>query len=219
MKQKTKALLFDLDGTLLDTAPEFTVCLNTLLKEEGLPSITVEALRSRVSYGAKGMVEFGFNMREDHAAFSSLKERFLSLYAANLGQHTVLFPGIAALIGAIEQQKLVWGIVTNKFKNFTFPLVDLFPVLKNTAIVIAGDTLPTQKPDPAPLLLACQTLQISPEDCWYIGDAKTDVEASKRAGMRSAVAQYGYIPPGDDPRHWQADAYIQTSADIANLIV
>lgn len=213
-----EAMLFDLDGTLLDTAPEFTHCLNLLLAEEGMPAVTEEGVRSTVSYGAKGMVEFGFQIDETNPRFQSLKDRFLALYAKEIGFQTHFFPGIVNLLERLQALTLPWGIVTNKPACFTFPLLEKFSLLSKAGSVVAGDTLNTQKPDPAPLLLACQQLAVSPKNCWYIGDAKTDQEASHRAGMRCVIANYGYIPQSEDPLTWQADHYATTPADIEKLL-
>ncbi|HRE32054.1 MAG TPA: HAD-IA family hydrolase [Candidatus Berkiella sp.] len=213
-----EAILFDLDGTLLDTAPEFTHCLNVLLAQEGLPSVIESQVRSTVSYGAKGMIEFGFKVTEQNPCFTDLKNRFLALYAKEIGFHTHFFPGIVKLLARLQALCLPWGIVTNKPACFTFPLLEKFSPLTNAGCVVAGDTLSTQKPDPAPLLLACQKLAVSPKNCWYIGDAKTDQEASHRAGMRCAIASYGYIPPAENALSWQADHYLAHASEIEMLL-
>lgn len=219
MAAPIEAILFDLDGTLLDTAPEFTHCLNLLLAAEGMPAVTEANTRSTVSHGAKGMIEFAFQIDETHAHFLSLKNRFLALYAKEIGFQTHFFPGIVNLLERLQAFALPWAIVTNKPACFTFPLLEKFTPLSKAGSVVAGDTLSTQKPDPAPLLFACQQLAVDPKNCWYIGDAKTDQEASHRAGMRCMIANYGYIPPAEDPLSWQADYYATTPADIAKLLL
>lgn len=208
------AILFDLDGTLLDTAPEFAHCMNTMLAEARLIPITVEALRPAVSFGAVGMLELGFGLSRDDDAFADLKKRFLDLYHAGLGSLTQYFPGIEAVLAHLAQANLPWGIVTNKPTCFTLPLVKQFPALARAACVISGDTLATQKPHPGTILHACAQLQVLPQHCWYIGDAKTDVEASHAAGMRCAVAEYGYIPPHENVQHWGADVLLQNASSI-----
>ncbi|MCS5712028.1 HAD-IA family hydrolase [Candidatus Berkiella aquae] len=213
-----EAILFDLDGTLLDTAPEFTHCLNVLLAQEGLPSVIESHVRSTVSYGAKGMIEFGFNITEHDPRFTDLKNRFLALYAKEIGFQTHFFPGIVKLLARLQTLCLPWGIVTNKPACFTFALLEKFSPLAKAGCVIAGDTLSTQKPDPAPLLLACQQLAVSPKNCWYIGDAKTDQEASHSAGMRCAIANYGYIPPSENALNWHADHYLAHASEIEMLL-
>lgn len=218
MSFPVKGLFFDLDGTLLDTAPEFTACLNLVLAEEGKSPLTVEALRSYVSEGAKGMVEFGFQITEENPTFLRLKQRFLDLYAKTLGQQTRPFPGILTLIAKLIDLQMPWGIVTNKPSRFAFPLLEHFALFKNTPVVIAGDTLCVQKPSPLPLLKACEHFDVSPQACWYVGDAKTDVIASKAAGFRAAIVKYGYIPPDTDPLDWQADKYFESSEEMQSLL-
>lgn len=218
MKTNVEAILFDLDGTLLDTAPEFTHCLNLLLIEAGMPTVSEASLRSAVSYGAKGMVEFGFKITEFDERYQNIKDRFLALYAKEIGSLTHFFPGIVNLLKHLQAQGLPWGIVTNKPACFTFPLLEKFAPLKKAGCVVAGDTLKTQKPDPAPLLHACQQLRVNPKNCWYVGDAKTDQEASHHAGMRCAIAHYGYIPPSENALNWRADCDVFTPNEIEKLL-
>jgi len=213
-----KAVLFDLDGTLLDTAPEFAYCLNHLLQEEGKSPVVLAELREFVSFGAKGMVGFAFKLSEQDPAFNDLKERFLALYYQNTGFQSQLFPGVSTLLQQITDKEIPWGIVTNKQQVYTTRLIEKFKPLQAALCVVAGDTLSVNKPDPAPLLHACQTLKVKPEKCWYIGDAKTDVEASKSAKMRCGVAQYGYIPRHEDAKHWQADYYLEKISDIEHFL-
>jgi 2-phosphoglycolate phosphatase len=218
MRTKVEAILFDLDGTLLDTAPEFTHCLNLLLAEADMPTVTVAELRSSVSYGAKGMVEFGFKITELDERYQNIKDRFLALYAKEIGSKTHFFPGIVNLLERLQALGLPWGIVTNKPACFTFPLLEKFAPLSFASCVVAGDTLKTQKPDPAPLLHACQQMSVNPKHCWYVGDAKTDQEASHQAGMRCAIAHYGYIPPTENALDWQADCNVFTPNEIEKLL-
>jgi N-acetyl-D-muramate 6-phosphate phosphatase len=217
MSTPATAILFDLDGTLLDTAPEFTYCLNILLQQENRQTVTVNQLRSIVSFGANGMLQFGFGMTEKDPSYAKLKQQFLDLYMKNIGTQTEFFPGVSNLIQTIESKKIQWGIVTNKPKVFTFALLEKFKLLKLARCVVAGDTLPHQKPDPAPLLFACQTLKVLPQNCWYVGDAKTDAQASQSAGMPCAIASYGYIPQDENPKEWQAQQYLSIADDIAKL--
>ncbi|MGE3319133.1 MAG: HAD-IA family hydrolase [Candidatus Berkiella sp.] len=219
MSAPIEAILFDLDGTLLDTAPEFTHCLNLLLNQAGLPTVSEAALRSSVSYGAKGMVEFGFNITELDERFQAIKEQFLALYAIGIGSKTHFFPGIVNLLERLTMLGLPWGIVTNKPTRFTLPLIEKFAPLQQASCVVSGDTLKTQKPDPAPLLHACQQLAVNPEHCWYVGDAKTDQEASHQAGMRCAIAHYGYIPPTENALAWQADFDAFAPNEIEKLLM
>lgn len=215
---RANAFLFDLDGTLLDTAPEFVYCLNTLLQENNKPLITLEALRPFVSHGTNAMIEFGFQLSRSSALFADLKARFLSLYAKDIGFQTQIFPGIVETITLLEEKKAPWGIVTNKHAAFTDPLVQKFSLFNQARCLISGDTLTVSKPHPAPLLLACEQLGVAPADCWYIGDAQSDVQASHAANMRCAVAKYGYIPLDQNPLDWQANYYLAHANEIALLM-
>ena len=213
------AFLFDLDGTLLDTAPDFEYCLNQLLHEQKKPPIVLTSLREKVSFGAKGMLEFGLGLSECHPNFSFFHQKFLALYQTCLGQRTTFFPGVLTILQRLEETGLRWGIVTNKPTRFTHALLEKFPFLQKADCVVCGDSLSVQKPHAAPLLHACQQLAILPAHCWYVGDAKTDLEASRAAGMRCAIANYGYIPQAEDPSHWQADYYLPNIEALTALLV
>lgn len=215
---KSSAVLFDLDGTLLDTAPEFVYCLNALLQQEGRSSISLENIRHLISFGAKAVVAFGFAMDIHDPSLSFLNERFLTLYKETIGCKTTYFAGIPSLIEKLTQHHIPWGIVTNKPKRFTLPLLEKFDLLHRAASVICGDTLATSKPHPAPIFHACEQLGIAPNQAWYIGDAQTDVEASHQAGMRCAIANYGYIPKNQSSMDWKADHYLQHASEIEKLI-
>lgn len=214
-----QAMLFDLDGTLLDTAPEFAACLNILLQQRGQAPILVEELRPFVSFGAKGMIEFCFKIEESDPNFAALKADFLNNYLNLLGSKTCYFPGIPMLLGKLQEKSIPWAIVTNKPALYTFPLLQKFPLLDKAHCVVAGDSLPTKKPDPAPLLHACEQLQVAPAHCWYIGDAHSDVQASQQAGMRCAVAGYGYLPTTEDPATWGAEHYVRSADALLKLVI
>ncbi|MBS0286035.1 MAG: HAD-IA family hydrolase [Proteobacteria bacterium] len=214
----TPAVLFDLDGTLLDTAPEFTYCLNQLLTAQGKQPVTVESLRSSVSFGAKGMLCFGFKLHRQDPLLDELLPRFLSLYQEKIGHLTELFPGMAEILSHLGEKGIPWGIVTNKPLCFAKPLVQVFKPLQATQCLIGGDSLPEQKPHPAPLLQGAALLNVAPIACWYIGDAKTDLEASRKANMRCAIANYGYIPPEEDVYSWEADSYLEKPSDIEKIL-
>lgn len=208
MNQHQTGVLFDLDGTLLDTAPEFTFCLNQILHDVGKPPVTVAALREHVSFGIKGMLAFAFPEISDPAALTSHACTFRKLYDKHLGQHTGLFPGIPELLTWLTEQNIPWGIVTNKPKHFTQPLVAQFHELSKSGTLIAGDTLPVSKPDPAPLFAACAELNIQPGESWFLGDSLTDLKAGRNAGMQCVLVDYGYLPTQEDVRAWEADHYI-----------
>lgn len=209
MKDLKPGILFDLDGTLLDTAPEFTACLNALLLEAGKAPTTAQQLRSHVSWGVRGMLQFGFGPELTETELALYTEKFLTHYERHLGQSTQPFPGIPALLDWIQTHQIPWGIVTNKPSRFALPLLQRFPALCNSPCVISGDSLPLRKPDPAPLLAACTQLKLDPSTSWYVGDAMADLQASRQAGLRCAIAQYGYIANEIDLATWEADHLFQ----------
>ncbi|WP_432721207.1 HAD-IA family hydrolase [Jeongeupia wiesaeckerbachi] len=209
-----RAILFDLDGTLADTAPDLGAALNRLLLEEGRPEQPYEAIRPLASHGARGLIGLGFSIGPDDAAFAYLRERFLTHYAAALCEHTVLFDGIAELITAIGARGLPWGIVTNKPGRFTDPLVRELPLPVQPGCVVSGDTVGVAKPDPKPMLHAAEQLGVPAASCIYVGDAERDIEAGRRVGMKTVIADYGYISVDDRPTDWGADLRIAHPLDL-----
>ena len=216
---KLKAILFDLDGTLLDTAPEFTDGINELRLERGLPPLLLNYVRPAVSHGSAEVVKTGFNLTNDHPDFAALKQRFLEIYQSNLGNNTHYFPGIQELLVKIEQLGLKWGIVTNKPHFLTQPLLEKLHLAKRAHCIVSGDTLSVAKPHPLPILHACEQMGILPQDCYYVGDAERDIIAGKAAGvMATFMVLYGYLAPKDKPYEWGADHYIQHPKEILTPI-
>tara|TARA_R110002110_G_scaffold415836_1_gene657271 strand:+ start:35555 stop:36214 length:660 start_codon:yes stop_codon:yes gene_type:complete len=215
--QNFETILFDLDGTILDTAPEFNYCINILLTEKQQPAAESELFRSTISLGAREMVRQAFQLSHDDQNLDALLKDFLALYISHLGQRTVFFPEMDKVIQTLEDQNIAWGIITNKSHRYTDPLLAMFPLLQKAACVVCGDTLSTQKPDSAPLLHGLKIINKAPHTALYIGDAKTDVEASQNAGTKSMVAEYGYIPKNENPKHWQADFYIQKPEQLLEI--
>lgn len=207
-------ILFDLDGTLLDTAPDLAHALNTTLINNQRPPLPFEIIRPVVSHGAKGLLELGFNINEHHADFIKLRDELLHVYQQALAVHTKLFPEIEQVLKFITENNLHWGIVTNKPGWLTEPLLKELNLFTQAACVVSGDTLTKRKPDPAPMWHACELINCKPEHCIYIGDAERDIEAGKRAGMRTLVAMYGYIATTDTPHTWGADGMIQCPSEI-----
>lgn len=218
MSPHSIAFLFDLDGTLLDTAPEFTHCMNLLLAEDAQALITVEGLRPLISMGASGMIQHVFGDDFTSQPHTQLIARFLDHYRKNIGSLTYFFDGIPDLLHSLQTAHIPWGIVTNKPTEFTAPLVERFAPLDRAGCVISGDTLSVNKPDPTPLVLAADQLAVAPSQCWYVGDAKTDVQAAHAAGMRVAVAHYGYLPLEENPIAWNADLYIEHPEQLLTLL-
>lgn len=218
IKTLTKAVLFDLDGTMLDTAPDFAHCLNQMLIQAQCPTLTVQHMRAWVSEGARGMVKGAFQIDESHDTFAEKICDFLALYQTHLGQFTEFFPGILALLDWLEEKGVLWGIVTNKPTRFAEPLLMKFNLLNRAQCIVYGDTLATQKPDPAPIQLACQHLNLNPKDCFYVGDSLFDAKASSSAGMPCILAEYGYIPPRTDLTTWPIFKTITQPKDMITLL-
>lgn len=207
------ALLLDLDGTLLDTAPDMGGALNRLRIERGLEPLPSAAFRPVVSHGAARLVALGFPDATGDA-FEQLRLRFLDIYAQNLAGQTRLFPGIDAVLTELEHRGLPWGIVTNKPAWLTDPLLEALALSHRAACVVSGDTLAERKPHPLPLLHAAALAGVRPEHCVYVGDAERDIQAGRAAGMATVVAAYGYLSADDDPRSWQPTGIVAEPADL-----
>ncbi len=212
-------VLFDLDGTLLDTAPDFTVILNELLPAHGLAPVSHERVRQVVSSGGRAMVREAFGVAEDDPAFANFLDAFLDRYALQIeSPHCELFPGIETLLRAIEEQGLRWGIVTNKNSRFTLPLLQKVPALKHCPVVICPDIAGQPKPDPIGLFMACEQLGSSPRETVYVGDHPRDVEAGRNAGMPTIACAWGYLPPNHPLENWQADLIVNSAREIQDYL-
>ncbi len=207
-------VLFDLDGTLADTAPDLALALNLTRADHGLAPVPAERLRPQASHGARGLIGEGMGLVPGDPAFDDARDRFLAHYRANLCVHTRLFDGIEALLAALEANGHRWGIVTNKPGWLSAPLIEALQLHRRAACLISGDTTPTPKPHPAPLLLACRQLDVPAADCVYVGDDRRDVDAGRAAGMRTAVACWGYIGADDNPRDWPADLLLDSPGEL-----
>jgi phosphoglycolate phosphatase len=213
-----RTILFDLDGTLLDTAPDLADALNAVLTEQGRPSLPFERIRPVVSHGGIALVRLGFGLEPSDPGFEPLRRRLLAVYRDNLVVRTRLFAGMAQLLEDIEQRGLNWGVVTNKPGWLTEPLLQALGLWQRAACVVSGDTLEQRKPHPAPMLYACKLAGSRPEQCVYVGDAERDIEAGRNAGMHTLVALFGYLQPGDDPGMWQASALVDSPAGVLNWL-
>lgn len=218
MRPALDAVLFDLDGTLLDTAPDFHWTLNTLLAEEGRPAMDFATLRAHVSAGARAMVKAGFDLKLDDPDFDRLHQRMLALYESHLDVDTVLFDGLNNLLETLEQADIPWGIVTNKPERYTTPLLKGLKLDSRSGSVICPDQVNLRKPDPESLFMACREINARPEHCVYVGDHIRDIEAGRRAGMRTVSAAYGYIDAGDSIESWQADHIIRHGSELLPLL-
>ncbi|MDF1587666.1 MAG: HAD-IA family hydrolase [Gammaproteobacteria bacterium] len=216
--QNFTAILFDLDGTLVDTAPDLAFALNSLLEEQGMPTLPYETIRPVASNGAGGLLELGFGISDNDDLLPALRDRLLAIYQDNILRESKLFEGMPEVLTALEQANITWGIITNKPAFLTDPLIKALQLTHRAACVVSGDTTPFSKPHPAPMLHACELINIAPEHCLYIGDAARDIEAGKNANMRTVAARYGYVSESDNPVNWQADAHINHPSEILQWI-
>lgn len=212
-----QAVLFDLDGTLADTVPDLTYALNRVRGARGLPPLPLAATRPVASQGARGLIGAGFGIHPGDPGYDALRDEFLAVYAENLCRETRLFSGIPELLDRLEARALPWGVVTNKAERFTFPLLDLLKVRGRSACVIGGDTTGRIKPHPDPLLAASRAIGLAPQSCIYLGDDRRDVEAGHAAGMKTAIAKWGYLN-GQDPENWNADHMFEAPRDLLQIL-
>jgi len=209
-----RTVLLDLDGTLLDTAPDLAAALNAVLQENARPPLPYETIRPAVSHGGMALIRLGFRLEPCDPAFERLRQRLLQVYRDNLSALTRPFPGMEALLETLEARGLNWGVVTNKPAWLTDPLLQDLGLFTRAACVVSGDTLPERKPHPAPMLHACARAGSRPRQCVYIGDAQRDIEAGNNAGMHTLVALFGYIGETDEPHTWGASDSIRKPADL-----
>ncbi|HZT62943.1 MAG TPA: HAD-IA family hydrolase [Burkholderiales bacterium] len=212
-----RAVLFDLDGTFADTAPDLGRAINRMRADKGLEPLPISALRAHASAGARGLLKAGFGLSPESEGYKDLRDRFLVLYEENLCVDTRLFDGIEALVDAMEARGLQWGIVTNKATRYTEPLLRLLGV-DRAACVVCGDSTPHAKPHPASLLRAAEILSLPPSACLYVGDDIRDIQAARAAGMRFVAAGWGYLGEGGDPGTWGADAVLPRPREIMDLL-
>ena len=211
-------VLFDLDGTLVDTAPDFHVVLNRILADAARPPVTYEQVRSQVSNGARALVTLGFGVTPEDSGFDEWLTVLLDSYEQRLAVDTCLFPGMAQVLEWLEQQALPWGVVTNKPERFTLPVLEGLGLLDRVGPVICPDHVQQRKPDPEGLLLACRQAGAPAEGSVYVGDHARDIEAGRRAGMLTVGALFGYLDEGEDPRAWQAQHYISRAEELLPLL-
>jgi N-acetyl-D-muramate 6-phosphate phosphatase len=209
-----RLILFDLDGTLLDTAPDLGGALNALRTEYNLNPLPADMIRPVVSHGAPALLKIGFGIAPNDSRYSSIRNRLLELYSERITQETSYFPGVESLLKELERRKLTWGVVTNKPSHLTDPLLRAFGLYERAACVVSGDTTPRRKPHPDQLLYACDLCEVGPAQSLYFGDAQRDVQAARAANMRALVALYGYIEASEQPSTWEADAMIQHPAEL-----
>jgi 2-phosphoglycolate phosphatase len=211
-------LLFDLDGTLMDTAPDMGAALNELRAEHKLDPFTQDRIRPHVSHGVPALLKLGFGLEPQDTRYAEMRARYLAIYQAGLAKETRLFHGIEPLLETLGKTGYTWGIVTNKPGWLTEPLLDAFKLRTRAACVVSGDTTPRRKPFPDPLLHACKLCGVAPEDSVYIGDAQRDVEAAHAAGMQAVVALYGYLAEDEMPAAWKAEYMIKHPMELPDWL-
>lgn len=211
-----RAVLFDLDGTLADTAPDLAAAVNWMRARRGLDPTPYALLRPTASAGARGMIGAAFGLAPGDAGYEDLRLEWFDRYQSNMAEHSTLFDGIPDLLDGLAAAGMAWGIVTNKPMRFTDPLVPLIG-LAHAGCVISGDTTPHAKPHPAPLLEAARRLDIAPDDCWYVGDDLRDIEAGRAAGMVTVACNWGYCG-AIDPATWGADFLLDTPHDLLHML-
>lgn len=212
------AVLFDLDGTLIDTAPDFIRCLNRLRRHHGLPPLPPERIRRSVSNGARAMIRLGFGLEPGQPGYEQRYADFLDLYETEMTVETRLFEGMDQLLARLEDRAIPWGIVTNKPVRFAAPLLQALDLSERCASLVCPDHVRQRKPDPEPLLLACRQLGVVARDSLYVGDHERDIEAGRRAGMQTVAVSYGYIEDPASMPQWQADYIVDSVKDLTNLL-
>lgn len=220
---KPKALLFDLDGTLMDTAPDFFPTVNTLRKEHGLAPLDDQSIRQQVSNGGRALTCLALAAPDTGSDFfEQQRARLLELYIEHIASKSDLFPDMITLLQTCQNKGIRWGIVTNKPRLYTeillARLAKRIPILSQCAVLVCPDDVEKTKPHPEPLFLAAKQLNLSPGHCWYLGDHIRDIEAGNAANMFTIATLYGYIEPHDEPHHWQADSMVNTVQDITQLL-
>jgi 2-phosphoglycolate phosphatase len=218
MHFNAQCVLFDLDGTLVDTAPDLGRAANAVRAEQGLPPLSQWRYRPYASSGARGLLRIALNKRHDAPDFPPLRDRFLQLYHDQIAEESTLFPGMDDVLRNFEQFGRRWGVVTNKAGWLTRPLMNALKLTDRCACIVSGDDAPSPKPAPDTLLLACAQLGVKPSDCVYVGDDHRDVVAARAAGMPVIAAIWGYLGDQPHPEGWGADALAMEPSELANLI-
>ncbi len=211
-------ILFDLDGTLVDTAPDLGYALNLQREHHGLAPLSMDAIRPFASHGSKGLLNIGFGLEPEDEAFEEMRVEYLDLYNQVFTRSPALFDGVSDLLAALHQSNIKWGVVTNKPRRFAAPLIESMRLSSPIACLVCGDDAPLPKPAPDTLFLACQQSSAKPEDCFYVGDAQRDIDAGNAASMKTVVALWGYIDVSDQPMTWGANFSIQHPSELITLI-
>ena len=218
MFQNVAAVLFDLDGTLIDSAPDLGAAVDKMRVQRGLPSLPLEHYRPMAGAGARGMIGIGFGITPEHADFEAMKEEFFVNYENCMTERTRIFEGVNDMIAALVSQGLPWGVVTNKSSRFTDPLTSAMPLFSTAGAIVSGNTTPHAKPHPEPLFEAARRLSVDPTRCVYVGDDERDIVAGLAAGMGTVAATYGYLGQQTDITRWNAHLHIDSPSKLLNFL-
>jgi phosphoglycolate phosphatase len=214
----TRTVLFDLDGTLVDTAPDLGHALNEMRARRGLAPLSLDAIRPQASHGSQGLLRLGFGVTQDQPEFAALRLEFLDIYERHLVHKSALFPGVADMLAGLEEDGRAWGVVTNKPARYTEPLLAQLGLAPRAACIVSGDTCARNKPHPDPVLHACRVARAEPGDCLYVGDAERDIQAARAAGMPALIVLYGYLSDDDTPEAWGAQGYLDTPTALLDYL-
>jgi phosphoglycolate phosphatase len=218
MLQHIRAVLFDLDGTLIDSAPDLGAAADKMRIDRGMSSLPYALYRPMAGAGARGMLKIAFDMTPEHADFMAMREEFFANYESAMTVRTYAFDGVSDLIAGLTTRGLPWGVVTNKMARFTDPLTQAMPLFASAAAIVSGDTTPHPKPHPEPMFEAARRLGLPPEVCLYVGDDERDIVAGRAAGMRTVAANYGYLGEKNDISSWGADLKIDSPIELLQLL-
>jgi len=216
--QVARAVLFDLDGTLIDSAPDLGAAADQLRTAQGLPPLPLKDYRPMAGAGARGMLSVAFGMAPDHPDFPSLREQFFTNYENCIHERTGVFDGVPELVAALLERSVKWGVVTNKMTRFTSLIAQRMALFETAGAIVSGDTTPHSKPHPAPLYEAARRLALAPQECIYVGDDERDIQAGRAAGMATVAAMYGYLGAQTSPTEWGADAMIHSPLELLKLM-
>jgi len=212
-----KAVLFDLDGTFADTAPDLAAALNHTRATRNLPPLPLDIIRPQASHGSRGLLKLGFGIEPEHPGYDALRDIFLDYYTRNICVHTRLFGDMAELVATLERRGIQWGIVTNKPHRFTLPLMQALGYAERAACLISGDTCAHAKPHPEPMLKACELMKVAPAQCLYLGDDLRDMQAANASGMPGIIASYGYVGTDASVKNWNAQGSVDKPTELLGL--
>lgn len=214
-----EAVLFDLDGTLVDTAPDLACALNAVLQQQQLEALPYSVIRPIVSNGADALIKFGFGSELPDEQYQTIKSNFIRYYQQNIAAQSILFTGLEQALQHLEKAEIPWGIVTNKPEYLTRPLLKKMDLYQRAGCIVCGDQVNNPKPHPEPIYLACQQMGVLPSNAVYIGDAERDIRSGRLAGLKTIACAYGYIPATDDINNWQADSIMQNSSELLEWLL